>query len=209
MHLQPGCVISQQRVGGGVRLVKPIAGKLFHQVKDFIGLDFVDGVLGRAVAKDLAVLGHLVRVFFAHGASQHVGAAQRVAAQNLRGLHHLLLVDHDAVGLRQHVGHQRVRVDDFLASLFARHKGGNQIHRAGAVQGVERDQVFQARGPRVLEHALHAGTFKLEHGLGFAFCKQAVHLGVVERQILKGKVFLTGVALHDELTRDLQNCQRR
>ena len=96
-----------------------------------------------------------------------------------------------------------MRVDHFFAALFARHKGRYQIHRTGSVQGIERDQVFQARGPRVLEHALHAAAFKLEHRLGFAFCKQAVHLGVVERQILKGKVLLAGVALHDELARNL------
>ena len=154
-----------------MRLVEAIAGKALHQVKNFIGLDFVDSVLGCTVAKDLPVLGHLVGVFFAHGTAQHVRAAQRVTAQNLRGLHHLLLVDHDAVGLRQHVGHQWVRVDHFFAALLARHKGRYQIHRTGSVQGIERDQVFQSRRPRVLEHALHAAAFKLEHRLGFAFCK--------------------------------------
>ena len=50
-----------------MRLVKAIAGKALHQVKDFIGLDFIDGILGRTVAKDLAMRGHLVGVFFAHG----------------------------------------------------------------------------------------------------------------------------------------------
>ena len=203
MHLEPGRVVRQQRVGRGVRLVEAIAGKALHQVKDFIGLDLVDSVLGCAIAKDLTVLGHLVGVFFAHGTAQHVSAAQGIAAQNLCGLHHLLLVDHDAVSLRQHPGHQRVRVDHFFAALFARHKGRYQIHRAGAEQGIERDQVFQARGARVLEHALHAAAFKLEHGLGFAFCKKAVHLGVVERQVFKSKIFLAGVALHDELARNL------
>ena len=35
----------------------------------------------------------------AHGAAQHVGFAERIAGQLLRDLHHLFLVDDDAVGL--------------------------------------------------------------------------------------------------------------
>ena len=105
MHLEPAGVISQKRVGGGVRLVEAVAGKPLHQVKDLVGFGRVDAVFGRAVTEDLAVFGHLVGVFFAHRPAQHVGAAQRVTAQDLRGLHHLLLVNHDAVGLGQHLGH--------------------------------------------------------------------------------------------------------
>ena len=57
--------------------------------------------LRRAGAEDAAVLGHLLGLLLAHRAAQQVGAAQRVAADDLRHLHHLLLVDHDAVGLFQ------------------------------------------------------------------------------------------------------------
>ena len=45
--------------------------------------------------KIVALLGHLLGLLLAHRAAQQVGAAERVAAQHLRDLHHLLLVDHD------------------------------------------------------------------------------------------------------------------
>jgi hypothetical protein len=44
---------------------------------------------------------HLRLDLLAHGAAQQVGFAERVAGQHLRDLHHLLLVDDDAVGLLQ------------------------------------------------------------------------------------------------------------
>ena len=209
MHLEPAGVVRQQGVGGGVRLVEAVARELFHQVKHLVGFGFADVLLGRTGAENSAVLGHFFGLLFTHGTAQHVGAAQAVAAQNLRSLHHLLLVNHDAVGLRQHLGHQRVRVLNDFAPVFTRHKAGDQVHRAGTVQGVQRDQVFQAAGARIFQHALHARTFKLEHGFSFAVGKQLVGGHVVQRDVLERKVLLALVALDDELARDLQNRQRR
>jgi hypothetical protein len=158
-------------------------------------------------AELLAVLGHFLGFFLAHGPAQQVGAAQRVAAQDLRGLHHLLLVDHDAVGLGQHLGHGRVRVFNGLTAVLACHKARDQVHRARAVQRVQCDQVFQPRRLGVAQHALHAAAFKLEHGLGAPVGKEAVGLGVVQRNVLEGELFLALVATHDELAGNLQDGQ--
>jgi len=49
---------------------------------------------------------------FAHGAAEHVGAAEGVAGDDLGGLHDLLLVDHDAVGLAADFFEELVRVGD-------------------------------------------------------------------------------------------------
>ena len=167
MHLEPAGVVGQQRIGGGVRLVEAVARKLLHQVKDFVGLVLRDAMGGqRTGAEFLAVLGHFLGLLLAHRAAQQVGAAERVAAQDLRGLHHLLLVDHDAVGLAEHLGHGRVRIFHFLAPVLARHEAGDQVHRPWSVKRVQRDQVLQTGGLGVAQHALHAAAFKLEHGLG-------------------------------------------
>ena len=37
VRLEPGGVIGEQRVGGGVRLVEAVAGELLHQVEDLSG----------------------------------------------------------------------------------------------------------------------------------------------------------------------------
>ncbi len=89
------------------------------------------------------MFGHLFGFFLTHGTAQQVGAAQAVTTQDLRGLHHLLLVDHDAVGFGQHFFDQGVRVLHHFTAVFTRHKTGNQIHWAWTVQGVERNQIFQ------------------------------------------------------------------
>jgi len=101
-----------------------------------------------------------------------------------------------------------VRVFDHLAAVLARHKAGDQVHRTGSVQGVERNQVFQPRRFGVFEHALHAARFELEHGFGLAHLKQLVNGFIIEGQILEGKIFLARVALDDEFAGDLQNGQR-
>ena len=55
----------------------------------------------RAAHEALALLGHLLQLLFAHRAAQQIGIAQRVARQQVRDLHHLLLVQDDAVGFLQ------------------------------------------------------------------------------------------------------------
>ena len=208
VDLEPGRVVGQERISGGVRLVEAVARELLHQVEHLVGLGLRYAFLRRAVAEDLAMLGHLLGLLLAHRTAQQVGAAERIAAQDLRGLHDLFLVDHDAVGLGQHLGHQRVRVLDFLAAVLARHEGRDQVHRAGPVQRVERDQVLQPGWLGVAQHALHAARFELEHGLGHALGEQLVDLRVVERQVLERELLLALVAAHDQVLGDLQDGQR-
>ena len=201
-------MVGQQGIRSGVRLVEAVARKLLHEVEHLVGLGLADAFFGGAFPEDDAVLGHFLGLLLAHGTAQQVGAAQAVATQHLRGLHDLLLVDHDAVGLGQHRLHQRVRVLHRLAAVLARHEAGDEVHGAGAVQRVERNQVFQPRGLGVAQHALHAAAFKLEHGLGLAVLEQPVGGRVIQRNVLEGKVGLPRVALHDELARQFQNGER-
>ena len=133
MHLEPGRVIGQQRVGGGVRLVKAVARKLLHVVENFVGLLFRKAVDRCTVPENLAVLGHFFGFFLAHGAAQHVGTTQRIAAQDLRHLHDLFLVHHHAIGVLQDALDARVGVFHRLAAHLARHVSGDQVHGAGPV----------------------------------------------------------------------------
>ena len=182
VDLDPGRVVREQRIRGGVRLVEAVAGELLHQVEDFVGDLGADALLGRAVAKDRAVRRHLLGLLLAHRLAQQVGAAERVAAEDLRGLHHLLLVDHDPVGLAEHGLEQRMRIAHLLAAVLAVAEARDVLHRPGPEHRVERDQVLEAVRLGVLQHAPHAAAFELEHRLGAAFGEQRVDLGVVERQ---------------------------
>jgi hypothetical protein len=67
-----------------------------------------------------ALLGHGDRVLLAHGPAQHVGAPERVAGDDLRRLHDLLLVDHHAVGLAADLLEELVRERTVLGSFLPR-----------------------------------------------------------------------------------------
>ena len=49
--------------------------------------------------KRVALLGHLLGIFLAHGAAQQIGFAEGVAGEHVGDLHDLLLVDDDSQGL--------------------------------------------------------------------------------------------------------------
>ncbi len=204
MHLEPCRVIRQQSVGCRVRLVEAITGELFHVVENFVGLFLTQTVGSRAVPEYLPVPGHLLGVFLAHGTPQHIGAPERIAAQDLRHLHHLLLIHHDTIGFAQDALDAGIRVLDRLASQLARNVLRYQVHRPWPIERIHGDQVFQPGRSGVTQHALHAATFKLEHRLGPALGKQLIDRRVVQRQILVGKILATLVPGHNHVLGNLQ-----
>src|SRR3546814_3609266 len=84
---------------------------------------------------------HLRLNLLAHRAAQQIGFAKRIARQYLGGLHHLFLIDEDAVGLAQHRLQQRMRIFDLLPPVLARAAGGDIVHRTGAIERHQRDDV--------------------------------------------------------------------
>jgi len=144
-----------------------------------------------------------------HRLAQDVRAAERVACQHLRRQHHLLLIDKDAVGLTQHGLEQRMRVGHIVLAVLARAETRDVLHRAGAEHRVQREQVLDARRPRILQHALHARAFELEHRLGAALAEQLVDALVVQWQLVVVEVLVLRASRLDELLRELEDGQRR
>ena len=138
IRLQIRGLIRDDGVGGGVRLVEAVAGEFFQQIENLVRLrggDFV--FLGAALDELLALLLHFLDLFLAHRAPQDVRRAEREAGQNLRGLHHLLLINQNAVGLLGNRLEQRMLVFDFHFAVPALDEFRNQLHRPGPVK---RDQ---------------------------------------------------------------------
>ncbi len=77
--------------------VEAITGEFLHEIKNIGGRPLVDAARGRTLHEDLALLGHLLGFFLAHGTAQDIGASERVAGQHLGDLHHLLLIENHAV----------------------------------------------------------------------------------------------------------------
>ena len=178
--LHPGGLVGDQGVRGRVAFVEAIIGELGHQVEDFAGLFRLEAAGHGAVAEDFSLRVHFSADLLAHGAAQEIGGAEGVAGHGLGDLHHLFLVDHDAVGLGQDVVDGGVGGGPFLAVL-ALAIGGDAGHRARAVEGDGGDQVFEAVGAHLAQDVAHALALELEDAAGVAALEHGEGGGVVER----------------------------
>ncbi len=182
--LEPGGLVRDQRVRGRVRLVEAVARELLHQVEQ---LDREVGVVALflgALLEQFAVLGHFLGLFLAHGAAQQVGAAQRVAADDLRDQHHLFLVDDDPVGALERALQIVVEVVHRGAAVLAVDEVVHhaRFQRPRTVQGQHGDDVFEGVGPQLLEQFLHAARFQLEHRGGVGVAQNLVGGRIVEAE---------------------------
>ena len=120
---QPGGLVRHQAVGGGVGFVETITGEFLHQVENVTRQVGVDIVSRTALNETATLLGHFLGLFLTHGATQHVRTTKGIASHHLGNLHHLFLIQDDAVGRCQYglqalvlvVG---VRVSQFGAAVL-------------------------------------------------------------------------------------------
>ncbi len=201
VRLHPRRLVGDQRVGRGVRFVEAVIGELRHQLEHLDGLGLRDAARRGAVHEGLPLRVHLGADLLAHRAAQQVGAAQAVAAHGLGDLHHLFLVDHDAVGLGQDRLQLRMRGLPRLAVLAAA-VIGDVGHRARAEQGHGGDQVLEPVGPHLAQHVPHARGLELEHAAGIAARQHLVGRRVVQRQAVEIR------RVGQEADRALQDGQR-
>src|ERR1035437_883548 len=157
----------------------------------------------RALHEPFALLDHLLELLLAHGAAQQVGVAQRIARQPIGDLHHLLLVDDDAVGLLEQFLQLRQVVLHGAAAPLALDEIVHHaaLNRTGAVQRGERSEVFQAARLVAPQDVAHAARFELEYAAGEALAEDGVSRLVVERQVFGDEV--NAVPLLDKAQRVL------
>ncbi|QYU67449.1 DUF3857 and transglutaminase domain-containing protein [Leptolyngbya sp. 15MV] len=125
---------------------------------------------------------HLGAVLLAHRAAQQVRAAQAVAGQILRDLHHLFLIDQDAVGLGDDVVDRGMRGGPGLAML-ALAVGRDVGHRARSVKRDGGDQVLEAVWAHHAQAVPHALPFELEDAGRIPAREHRVGGFVVERKL--------------------------
>ena len=189
--LQPGRLISDDRVGCRMGFIERVSRETRHFVEDLVGdllghpvadaAGHVDGTVLVQLAVDevLSFLRHDVRLFLGHGAAHQVGAAVGVPAQFTDDVHDLLLVDDAAVGRRQDGFQLRAQIRDLLRMLLALDVGRDGVHRTGPVQRNACDQVFQTGRAQVLHEPGHAAGFQLEDAGRVAASDEFVYVLVV------------------------------
>ena len=111
--------------------------------------------------------------------------AHAEAREDARGLLHLLLVDHDAVGFLQHRFQQRMRIFDRLAAVLARDERRNHAHRPRPIERDHGDEFLDLVDLELPQQVAHAFGFDLEHAHGVAARQQLVGFGIVQRQVVR------------------------
>ena len=141
-----------------MRLVETVAGEFFHQVEDMGGQVGVDAALDRALHKQLALLGHNLRLLLAHGAAQHVGAAEGVIGQHLSNLHDLFLVENHAVGGAENLFQVGVEIIHLGTAVLAVDKVIHhaRLQRPRPEQGHQGNDILEAVGLQTADQILHA-----------------------------------------------------
>ncbi|MBA7617258.1 hypothetical protein ES703_24572 [subsurface metagenome] len=139
-------LVGHEGIGGGVALVKSVLGKASHELKNISSRVLNHTIFAGPFKKVGLHAGHSLRFLFPHGPAQDIGLGQAEPGNGVGNLHHLLLVDNDAIGLIQDWDQGRMQIGDLPAAVLAVDKLVNVRHGTGAVEGVHGDKVFNAGG---------------------------------------------------------------
>ena len=168
--------------------VKSVPGEFLHQVKDLNRQFTINAVFSRAFFESASLLGHLFRLFLTHCTTQHVRAAEGIAGKHLGNLHHLFLIQNDAVGWLKHrlqafVLPLNVRIGNLFAPVLTVDKViyHPRLQRARTEQGHQCDHIFEAVRLQTLNQVFHAAGFKLEDRGGLRALQHIKAFLIVER----------------------------
>ena len=204
--------VGYYRVAHRVRLVEGVGRKVKDLVIDAVCNAFGDAALYCAV--DAAALvavneGDALGVddlvlFLAHRAADHVRLAERKSGKAAENFNYLLLIDDAAVGDLEYRAQKLVLVAYLLGMCRALDKSRNAVHRAGAVQGYDCGDIFNALGLKAGANAGHAGAFKLENAARVPLREHFENLCVAVGDLLDLEIRL-GATHH--FRRILEHCE--
>ena len=182
-RLEPCGLVGDQRVCRRMRLVEAVTGEVLHQVEQRRGDMGIDAVGRRTGSEDAALLVHLFAIFLAHGPAEQVGPAHGVTRDGPGNLHHLLLIQDDAVGRFQNRLEARVkivhrsRVGAVLAVDEGVHHPG--LQGAGTEQCQHGHQVAEAVGLQAPDQIAHPPGLQLKDTRRLATPQQFIRFRIV------------------------------
>ena len=160
MAFQPCRLISNISIGGGMRFIEGVRCKGGHLIKELVGNFFIHAPLDcsltlhrailmyQSIYEIFALLLHDLMLLFGHGAAHNIRAAIGVARQLAEDLHHLLLIDHTAVGDIQNILQQRRFIAHPIRVMAIFNIGWDRFHRPGPIEGNYGDQSSKLSGFR-------------------------------------------------------------
>ena len=190
-----------------MRLGEAVAAERGELRRDFQDHPAVVPARHRALHEALQLLIDQLLDLLADRLAEHVGFRERVAGEHVGDPHHLLLIGDDAVGRREDLLELGERVADLVPAQLAVdvHEVHPGVERAGAEQGVRRDEVDERVALHVAEAVGGERGLELEDARGAPRAQQPVDVGVleVERRRVEGD----SVALPDHLDRVVDDGQ--
>jgi len=182
MGFEVSGLVRDKGVTGGMRLIEgilckglPVAPNLFTDLPAI-------AIAGAAFQELFLQPVHHILLLFPHSLAQRIGLAGREACHGLRQLHHLFLVDGDAIGVLQVLLHHGQLEMHFLNPVLAVNITGDIFHGARPVQRVHRYQVLKTVGFELPQVAFHTHALKLEQTCGLTPAVQVIGGLIIQRQ---------------------------
>ena len=169
-----------------MRLVETIVRKVLDRSIDLVGLVARDVVRFAAFPELDPVLGDEFVVFLGDGAADHIGLAARIAGQVSHNADNLFLVDNHPVGLVEDRFQGRVNVLDLFLAMFPPAVRVDELHRPGAIEGDNGDDVFQGGGAHLSQCLFHPAALDLEHAHDLSVGQQIKDTRIVCGDIVEG-----------------------
>ena len=185
VRLQVRGLVCNDRVARRVTLIEAVSRELEDEIEELIR-----GHIRKAAfcgAKDEGCTRPIddILLLLRNRLDDCVSFSQRNATEVMQDLHHLLLIDHDSVGLariaRDHFVHHRHR----FARVLSRDECWDQLHRTWAKKRVRRDEIFQPIRLHLRHESLHTAGFKLKNAVRIATTEKRKDARIVERDAIK------------------------
>src|SRR5690606_7558473 len=139
-------LIGDPRIGSAVRLIEAVPTERANECGDLLRLlARARSLLYATLNKSAEFLLDQLGVLLADRLAKDVRLAERIAGEDLRRAHHLLLVDDDAECRSQDLLQHLMRIGDRLFAALAADIGVRhpRIERSRTKQGVRGDQVIE------------------------------------------------------------------
>jgi len=159
-----------------------VGREFFNQLVQCFRFRLVDPMILMAAIHELdAIFFHHVFFLFAHRLAQTICFAQRETRELIGDLHHLFLIQNDAVSLLQNILQLRQFVADLGFSVFAVDEIVDHaaLNRPWAIQRVQRGQILNSRRLVAPQYVAHAVRFELENRRGVAAREKFVSVCII------------------------------
>ena len=178
-------LVGNDCVARGMALVEAVTSELQDELVQLFRSRRRKTLLRRALHERLARLVDFVVLLLRNRLDERVCLPQRNAAEVMHHLHHLLLIDHDSIGVSGPALDHFMNLGNLLTTVLARVVVRNKFHRPWTKQRVGRDEILKSIGLHSHQQLLHAAGFKLEHAIGIGAAKQRQHLLIVPRNAIE------------------------